>query len=185
MNRQCTASGFTLIEVLIALLVLTLGALGANAAILHARRAGQQSSMMSAAVQLGARVGESMRANGPAAFAAYLQLDYDALADGPPPDAGDCSATACDSAALTAANLSLLRRQTHERFPLGRIKICRDSASFDAAADSLRWQCDGAAAAPIVVKIGWRQRLAQAGQPSGGAQVMVALPLILRANGAP
>lgn len=178
-------AGFTLIEVLVALLVLAVGALGAGAMLLQARRAAQQSSRLSAAVQLAARAAESMRANRVASAVAdsanpYLQLDYDALADGPPAgaDADDCSAAACDSAALAAADLAGLRQNLYTHYSLGRIKICRDSAWWNAASATMRWECNGAAAAPVVVKIGWRLRHASGGEAAGGAPVLVALPLV-------
>lgn len=189
MNTQWQrVAGFTLIEVLVALLLLAVGALGAGAMALQARRAGQQSALLSAAVQLATTAGESMRANRPASTAAdaanpYLQLDYDALADGPPAAANDCSVLLCDSAALAAADLAALRQALFERFSLGRIKICRDSAWWDSAAAALRWECNGAAGAPLVVKIGWRQRQAATGEVAGGAPVWVALPLVLGADG--
>lgn len=187
-TRWRTHGGFSLIEVLVALLVLAVGALGAGAMVLQARRAAQQSVRLSAAVQLAARTGESMRANRAASAAAdaanpYLQLDYDALADGPPALAGDCSGAACDSAALAAADLAALRLDLFTHFPLGRIKICRDSAWWHAGAAAMRWECNGVAAAPVVVKIGWRQRHASGGEVAGGAPVLVALPLVLTSGG--
>lgn len=188
MNTRRTAGGFTLIEVLIALLVLSIGALGASILILQARRAAQQSSLMSAAVHLAARAADAMRANSIASAGAdagnpYLQLDYDALANGPPGDVADCSNGACDSGALAEADLAMLRRALFHHFPLGRIKVCRDGAVFDAASNTLRWQCDGAAGTPVLVKIGWRQRMADSGDAAGGAPVMIALPVAVRGNG--
>jgi type IV pilus assembly protein PilV len=189
--RVRKADGFTLIEVLVALLLLATGALGAGVMVLAAHRAGQQSSLTSAASQLAARVGESMRANPGASGAAdglnpYLQLDYDALADGAPADSGDCSAALCDSASLAAADLSAVRRTLYDAYPLGRIKICRDGQWWDPSALAMRWECDGAGGAPVVVKIGWRQRLAAGGAAAGEAPVLVALPLVLpMAAGAP
>lgn len=182
MNKRRTPSGFTLIEVLIALLVLAIGALGAGSLILQARRAGQQSSLMSAAVHLATMAADAMRANAFASAAAdgdnpYLQLDYDVLANGPPGDAAGCSVMACDSTALAAADLAMLRRSLFDHFPLGRIKICRDGAAFDHTANTLRWQCDGASGVPAVIKIGWRQRVAESGAAAGDAPVMLALPL--------
>lgn len=187
MNTRPAPNGFTLIEVLIALLVLAIGALGASSLILQARRAAQQSSLSSSAVHLAARAADAMRANAIAAALdasnPYLQLDYDALADGPPRAATDCSATPCDSAALAEADLAFLRRTMFDHFPLGRIKICRDGAAFDSAAMALRWQCDGSSGVPAMIKIGWRQRVADGGAAAGAAPVIIALPLALRTNG--
>lgn len=181
--------GHTLVEALVALLLLAIGAMGAGALLLKSRRVVHQSSLHSSAVQLAARAGENMRANAPAMMGAdganpYLQLDYDALADGEPAAASDCSAQVCDSAALAQADLAALRRALFEHFPPGRVKICRDSAAWDAGAAQLRWACDGAAAAPVLVKIGWRGRLADAGAAATGAPVLVALPVLAaRAGG--
>ncbi len=195
MNTQLRgAGGFTLIEVLVALIVLASAALGAGATVLAARRAGQQSSLLSAAVHLAARVADSMRANpavsaGADAANPYLQLDYDALADGPPAAAGDdCTSGACDGAALAAADLAALRLNVFEHYPLGRIKICRDGAAWDAASGALRWECDDAGGAPLVVKVGWRERaggMVGDGAAAGGAAVRVALPVVLARVGTP
>jgi type IV pilus assembly protein PilV len=183
MDTQRRTGGFTLIEVLVALLVLAVGALGAGATVLAARRAGQQASLASGAVELAALAGDAMRANAPAmgvadAYNPYLQLDYDAHADGPPAAVADCSASTCDSAALAAADLAALRRSVFQHYPLGRIKICRDSAWWDRLGLVMRWDCNGASGAPVVVKIGWQHRLAQAGEVAGGAPALVILPVL-------
>lgn len=184
-------SGNTLIEVLVALAVLAIGALGASSLLLKSSRAAHHSSLLSAAVQLAARAGESMHANALAMAAVdaanpYLQLDYDALADGEPPPAPGCSEDACDSAALAQADVAALRRALFEGYPPGRVKICRDGAAWDAGAADLRWDCDGAAGAPVVVKIGWRATITNGAAPASGAPLLVALPVLAsRAGGAP
>jgi type IV pilus assembly protein PilV len=181
-RRPGRQRGNTLVEVLVALLLLAVGGLGAGALAMSAVRAARQSSLASFALQLAAGAGEAMRTRASQSDAAnpFLQLDYDALADGPPAPAADCSAMPCDSAALANAELDRLRLLVFSRLPFGRIKICRDSASWDPATLSLRWDCDGAANAPAVVKIGWRQpRSAGDGEggAAGGAAVLVAVPL--------
>lgn len=187
MNALMRAGGYTLIEVLVSLLLLAVGALGAQALMLSAGAAAHHASVMSVAIQLAGTAADAMRANAALAAGAdsanpYLQLDYDALADGPPAPATDCSASTCDGAALAAADLAALRLATFTRMPLGRIKICRDSASWDTASSSLRWECNGAAGAPAVVKVGWRQQGRPQGGAATGAPVMLALPAALRAG---
>lgn len=187
--------GFTLIEVLVAMLVLAIGALGAGAMLLQARRASEQSARISAAVLLAARAADGMRAN-PAAMAAadadnpYLQLDYDSLADAAGVDSGagagaaepsaDCSIAACDSGALAQADLAALRHSLLSQYPPGRMRICRDSAVWDSAGAALRWDCDGVASAPVVIKIGWRVAadVVGNGAAASDAAVLVAVPLV-------
>ena len=188
LHRHCACPcsrrnrGHSLIEVLVALVVLAVAALGAGATVFKARRAAHQSSLTSAAVQLAARVADNMQANAPAMAGSdsanpYLQLDYDALADGPPAMPGDCSADRCDSAALADADLAAVRRDVYEHYPPGRVKICRDGAAWDPAAASLHWDCDGAAGAPVMVKIGWREQQASGPRAASAAPLLVALPI--------
>ena len=175
--------GHSLVEVLVALAVLAIGALGASATLLAARRAAHHAMLMSEAVQLAARAGEAMRTNGgyhivTDAANPYLQLDYDAVADGPPAAPPDCSDDPCDQAGLAAADLASLRRALFDHYPLARIKICRDGAPWDGTA--MRWDCDGAATAPVFVKIGWRERLDERDDrvsPASGAPLLLAIPV--------
>jgi len=175
--------GHSLVEVLVALAVLAIGALGASATLLAARRAAHHAMLMSEAVQLATRAAEAMRANGGYRVVAdaanpYLQLDYDAVADGPPAAPADCSNDPCDQAGLAEADLASLRRALFDHYPPARIKICRDGAPWDGTA--MRWDCDGAATAPVFVKIGWRERLAadaSRSSPASGAPLLLAIPV--------
>lgn len=186
MTSRMHAGGTTLIEVLVALLLLTVGALGAQATLLSSRGAAQQSALLSSAVQVAASAADTMRANSAAMAVAdaanpYLQLDFDAASELAPTAPPDCSLSSCDSATLAQADLDALRLAISSRFPLGRIRICRDGASWNAAATALRWECDGAAGAPAMVKIGWRAPLGRDGVPVNGAAPLVALPVALPA----
>jgi type IV pilus assembly protein PilV len=182
------AGGFTLIEVLVAVLVLAVGILGAAATQLAALRTRHQSGLMSTGVQLAGALADNMRANLAPMRAAddanpYLQLRYDAATDGAPqPAPALCLPGAgCSGAQLAAAELYQLKYALHAGFPGGRVAVCRDSQAWDAARGALRWDCGGGSAAPIVIKLGWRGKDTNGAEARDGAgefapSVAIALP---------
>lgn len=168
--------GFTLIEVLVSILVLAIGVLGAAGAQLAALQTRQATALTSAAVQLAGSLADRMQANaqqsrGGDALNAYLQLHYDALTDGPPaPPAAPCYAGAdCNSAQMAAFDLYEISQALHAGFPGARVTVCRDAAIVAQGAkgakgaNTLAWPCAGGLNAPIVIKLGWRTRSTDAG----------------------
>ena len=162
--------GFTLIEVLVAILVLAVGVLGAARSQLGAMQTRQATGLMSTGVHLAGSLAERMRANprqlaGDDALNAYLQFNYDALTDGPPAAPGVmCFALAhCDSAQMAAFDLYEIAQALHAGFPGARVTVCRDAAVVAASGTALMWPCAGGSGAPIVIKLGWRTRGANAG----------------------
>ncbi|MYM36846.1 type IV pilus modification protein PilV [Duganella sp. FT50W] len=158
------ARGSTLLEILIAVLVLALGVIGGVGLQLGALRARHQAVLLSQATQLAVSLAERMRAN-PAQFSTYLTLNYDALAE-PSPAAPSalCHGDACDAAQLAFADLYDAKVQTSQNLPGGRVLVCRDAGLWSGG--KLRWDCSGGAAAPVVVKVGWRGK-----RPDGTASV--------------
>ena len=150
--------GFSLIEVLVAVLVLAIGVLGTAAAQLSALQTRQHTGLMSAGVHLAGSLADRMRANavqmnsggGP-----YVQLDYDALTAGPPsPPGAMCFAgNECSSGEMAAFDVYEVKQAVYAGFPGGRVKVCRD-----AGGSTLTWECGGGAGAPLVIKLGWRTR---------------------------
>lgn len=174
----CPIRGFTIVEVLVAVLVLALGLIGGTAMQLAALRTRHQSALLSGAVQLASAMAERMRAN-----AGQMQLDddrnpylnqaYDAASDAAPaPPAQLCyGAGACTEAELARFDLFEWKQQIKAGLPGGRFVICRDANRWNAGARGLNWSCDGNAAAPVVIKLGWRGKnpdgtpIAEADQP--------------------
>jgi len=155
----CSA-GFTLAEVLVALLVVALGIAGAAALQTRALRTAREAARLSAASQLAAALAERMRAN-PVAMALpdvdnpYLQFDYDAAA-GPPQPAASCYAdTDCPPDALAAFDRFEVAQAVAAQLPGGHIRVCRDAGPV-ATSGLLPWACDGQAGAPLAIKLGWR-----------------------------
>lgn len=148
------ARGFTLLETLIAVAVLALGIIGGVALQMAALRARHQAALLSQASQMAAALAERMRAN-PAQTDLYLTLDYDAYAE-PAPSAPPalCHGDACASAQLAQADMYEAKQQVRLGMPAGRLLVCRDAGLWSGGV--LRWACSGGAAAPVVVKVGWR-----------------------------
>lgn len=148
------ARGFTLPEILIAVLVLALGIMGGVALQMAALRARHQAVLLTQATQMAAALAEHMRAN-PAQADLYLTLDYDAYAE-PAPAAPDglCHGDGCVPARLALADMYEAKLLVRQALPAGRIVVCRDSGPWSGG--KLRWPCEGGAAAPVVVKVGWR-----------------------------
>jgi type IV pilus assembly protein PilV len=148
------AAGFTLIEVLVAVLVLAVGLIGGTAMQLHALRARQESALLSTAVQAAASMAERIRANA-GQRSVYLGLDYDAAIEpNPVPPRSLCQDAACAPAALAALDVYELKRMVRASLPAGRARVCRDAQAWHAG--RLRWPCSDGPGAPVVVKIGWR-----------------------------
>ena len=154
--------GFTLVEVLVAMLVLALGAAGAARTQLVATRLRQQAALESEAVQLAASLGARMRVNAaqmalPDASNPYLRFDYDAAGGDPAAPSVQCFGGAdCSPADMAAFDLYEAARIVQGAFPGGRIAVCRDGGGWNAALQSFEWRCTGGADAPVVVKLGWR-----------------------------
>lgn len=147
-------SGYTLLEILIAVVVLALGIIGGVALQMASLRARHQAVLLSQAAQLAAALSERVRAN-PSSTDVYLTLNYDAYAEPMPVvPAALCDGSACSSAQLALADLYEAKQLVRQTLPAGRVVICRDGGLWSGG--KLRWSCAGDAAAPMVVKVGWR-----------------------------
>ena len=137
--------GFTLIEVMVALIVLVLGVLGAAAMTLTALRDSKQSSLRSQAVAAAYELGDLIRMN-PTQTAVFL-----AAPPGSP-------VTTCYTSGCSAADLS-----TNDYYqwyakltspatglPNVTVKVCRDIASPASMAT-----CDDLPTSPIAIKMRW------------------------------
>ena len=163
-------AGFSLIEVLISIFVLTLGVIGTAGMQLVAMRTSQQSSLQSVAMQLATEMADKMRSNGKQmnqeadTAIPFLQIDYDSATDAAPSPlaaADTCyGATACDDAKMAAFDIYEWTLRLRQELPGGRAKICRDASPWNSTDGALSWDCTYTAAtgnnAPFVIKVGWQ-----------------------------
>lgn len=158
-TARAPQTGFTLIEVLVAMIVLVLGVLGAAAMTLNAIRDGKQSGLRSQASALAYEIGDLMRANrdttSPAAQAAREAI-FTAAAPGA--GVGTCWTTGCSPADMAKNDYyewhAKLQSATNG-LPNGDAVICRDATKL---ADSFYPACDGLPTSPLVVKLKWNEK---------------------------
>jgi len=134
---KSAARGFTLVEALIALAVLSLGLLGAAAMLLASMSAQGDSLRRVVATNLLRDMSERIRAN-PAAAAHYAVTRAEA---GAPP----CDGAGCDAARLAAADLAHFADAAHATLPgesLAAIEFAPATGpdALDHFVISLRWQ---------------------------------------------
>ncbi|HEY4542732.1 MAG TPA: type IV pilus modification protein PilV [Noviherbaspirillum sp.] len=159
------AGGFSMVEVLVSIVVLAIGVLGAAGLQLSALRTASQSHLHSNALQLAIELADRMRANDDRMRLddesnPFVGLDYQATSGLPAEPGTNCFSHACDAAALAAFDLYEWQKRIHAALPGGRAVICRDSAPWDEAKKRLSWDClqTGSASASLVIKIGWQAR---------------------------
>lgn len=149
------ANGFTLMEVLVAILILAMGASGVITMQMHAMRMSQESGFLLSASQLAAELAERMHTQ---QIDDYL-FTFDSAANSTKVSgsAGDCYRNACDSSMLASFTISDWQTTLEQRLPQARATICRDQASTSIDTPP-RWDCDQHPGSALVIKIGWTAR---------------------------
>lgn len=150
--RGLACDGFTLIEVLVALVLLSFGALGLAGLQTSALRLNREAQWHTAAAQLARDYAELIRAN-PAARGAYLVAQTDRPTSTPARHCGQVHCTAQERAAWDTHEWQL---RVATVLPTARWAACADSAPFDAQSQP-RWACAGSPSAPVAIKMGWRR----------------------------
>ncbi|WP_431477753.1 type IV pilus modification protein PilV [Massilia eburnea] len=169
-------AGFTMVEVLVAVLLLAVGLVGALAMQAHAMRSRQESALQTEALQAAATLADRIRANA-AQSSAYLGFEFDAETAAALDAPANCAAAPCDPATIARLELSEFRRHLAATLPRARAVVCRDSSA--APGGQLQWPCSGAADAPVVIKIGWHSRRPDGSSTSFTAAPGIALPVAL------
>lgn len=108
-------SGFTLIEALIALLVLTIGLLGAAGMLLTSVRNSNNSYLRSQASFIADSLVERMRANPMAIWGGH----YNGALNGTTPAAPTCAASGCTPAQVAAYDRAAIARMVAQHLPIG------------------------------------------------------------------
>ncbi len=146
------AAGFTLIEVMVALIVLVLGVLGAAAMTLSAMRDTKQSALRSTASALAYELGDLMRASGsdPTTEAIFTGNGEAQIAD--------CWVSGCTPADMARNEFYEWKRKLAnptEGLPNASVVVCRDSTAANFSSPTA---CDNNAASGLVIKLQWDEK---------------------------
>lgn len=182
-RHHTVQQGFTLLEVLVAIVVLSFGVLGVVGLQAAALQANKDARYQSTAVALGRELGDLMRGNKDLAAVDNSASnpflgDYTTV----PTTTTDCFTAACVSPnAVATHNMRDWLTRVQAALPGARVVVCFDDTAYDGGGQ-LTWACANAAGrAAAVVKIGWtRQGFDRSSsQPiSGSTRPSVVLPLI-------
>ncbi len=160
--QRCSA-GFTLIEILVSLLLLSFGLLGMVALQAGALQGHRETRLQVLAIRLAAELGERMQGNRAVAAQAspagnpYLLDDFSGIA---PISAVDCALGGCSNP-LDVARwditewLSRLVDTAHGGLPGPRATVCFDEAPYDIDGRP-RWECTHSGGI-VQIKLGWRR----------------------------
>lgn len=162
-NRHLCAvktQGFTLIEVLVSIVVLSfglLGMVGMQAAALHANR---EARLQSTGIVLARELADMIRGNKEVGVLTtsnpYLVSDQSPLAAATESYCLNVAAiNACaDTTAIANAEITEWLARVDAELPGARVVSCFDTQPFDTSGQPT-WSCTPGAGAVIVIKLGW------------------------------
>jgi type IV pilus assembly protein PilV len=158
---RCEAQrGFSLLEVLVAIVVLSFGVLGVVGLQAMALQANKEARYQSSAVALGRELGDMMRGTKNIALdPSPAQNPYLINFTGTlPAAAADCFAAACGSP-LAVAQFGMREwlARVSQVLPGARVVVCFDDNPYDASGRP-EWGCSSVANDTAVVKIGWSRQ---------------------------
>jgi type IV pilus assembly protein PilV len=155
-----SGAGFSLVEVLVSVAVLSIGLLGAIGLLLAAVRAGKEAATFNSAVGLVRDLSEKVRMNPGVAAShgaanTYL-VEHSADSAAASPATGGCAApgATCDAAGLAAWDIDEWTRRVVKALPGARVRVCFDDKPWNAAAGEYDWMCSQTGR-NVVAKIGW------------------------------
>ncbi len=155
------AGGFSLVEVLVSIVVLSFGLLGMVGMQAASLKSNREARLQSSAVVLARELAEMIRGNKALGILAATANPYLGTFSSTPLVATtplyclSVGTTACASATAVAnAQMTEWLARVDAELPGAKVAVCYDSAPFDANGIP-QWTCGTAAGGVITVKIGW------------------------------
>lgn len=172
--RGHTLRGFTLVEILVAIIVLSFGVLGMVGLQAAALQSNRSARNQSTAVALGRELADVMRGNKGEALkndaANPFLVDYTGTLSKTPPV--DCVTGDCSANDIGRFDMWQWLSRVEASLPQPRVVVCFDDTPYNADTGRPQWDCQSKGNDMLVVKIGWTDAaLGQtADAPSGAPQ---------------
>lgn len=168
-RRACAARspGFTLLEVLVALVVLSIGLLGIGKLMLFSSRANDSAYMRTQATALAYQILDEMRANRTEATSGAYQI---AIGDAGTSPGSDCDTASCDSAILAQYDLYTWKTLLGTALPSGDGSVVTSNVSDVSTNTSLT---------EATITVQWNDTVAQHAFGQSSATNSIVLETIL------
>lgn len=186
-QRRENQSGFSLIEVLISIIVLSFGLLGMVGMQAAALQANREARLQSSAAVLARELAEMIRGNKDIGILTagnpYLgSFSTSPLAATTPSyclNVATSTPACADKTAIANAEMTEWLARVDAQLPGARVSVCFDSAPFDGNGLP-QWACNSTGASGvIVVKIGWTQGSTDRSQSGNAALERATAPSIV------
>jgi type IV pilus assembly protein PilV len=159
-SRSSKSKGFSLVEVLVSIIVLSFGMLGIVGMQAYALQANRDARLQSTATVLARELGEMMRGNQTVGVMAANNPYFGDFNTSPmaPATRGYClnvGSTCADTIAVANAQMTEWLSRVDAELPGARVEVCFDSAPYTLATGIPKWGCTAGSVDVAVIKIGW------------------------------
>lgn len=166
MNRKRDMKGFTMMEVMVAIIIIAIGLLGIAGLQLLAIRNTTGAGLRTVATQLAYDITDRMRSNERAVVAGY----YSTLAA--PSASPPCYSAGCTPQQLAALDMQSWLTRVQNTLPAGAAIICQDSTAPEASTSAAPG-CDNVVGSPWMVKIFWTELNEEVNPPTVQERVYI------------
>lgn len=175
-NSSLRQRGSTLIEVLVAMLVLSVGLLGTAGLMVNTMRSVNEQGNFVGAGAFARELGERMMTNrGEALKLTNNPYFFDSASGGWPTSSANCGTTFCSANEQALWDIAEWSKRLRFSGPTGstglpsvQAKVCLDSLTATGGVAN-QWACSPGVNSPVVVKIAWASRDATGAIESGNA----------------
>lgn len=155
------SAGFSLLEVLISIIILSFGLLGMVGLQAAALQANREARLQSTAGAFARELAEMMRGNKDIGLLASANPYFGSFTSPLVPtaaayclNAANASVGCANGTAVANAEMTEWLSRVDSELPGARVTVCIDSTPYDSQGLP-RWACDGAAGATTMIKLGW------------------------------
>ncbi len=164
-HKGAFVRGFSLLEVLISIIILSFGLLGMVGLQATALQSNREAKAQSVGISLARELAEMMRSNKDIALLTTGNPYLGDFATAPLKIASPsyCLNTSNTSPACTSttdiasAQMTEWLTRVESQLPGARVRVCIDSAPFVTSTGLPQWNCTNTTGAATVIKIGWTQ----------------------------